>query len=271
MKSKGTKIASIFIAMLVMSTFAVSPVMACAPSGTDCLQASADGNTYGMFSNITALDSKSVDMHVQTTWKSSDIQKLIQTLNEKGYELNQSDAQGLSTTVKDTYYEAIGLPFASTDNSDGALVAIVKNNKIVKIQATIVHRDKDRFPTSVEVLTVNGNIVETESATTDSIFGVGIKTSIASIASIASTSPLINLDQVTSSSSSECDGCKLLYDVACVVGCGVGMYGLCLIAGLTTGVGGLACVIVAGLVCWVVDEYGCDYGGEAACVLLGYC
>jgi halocin C8-like bacteriocin domain-containing protein len=255
--------------MLVVSMVLVTPTMAC-PAGKDCLQASEDGNTYGMFSNIKKLDSKTVDKYVQTALESNEIQKLIQTLNEKGYELNQADAQGLSTTVKDTYYEAVALPFASTDNSEVTLVAVIKDNKIVKVQATVLHRDKDLFPTSVDVLTVNGNNVETESATTDSIVGVGAKTKIASIVSIASTSPISHLDQAISSSSS-CSACKLLYDVACNVGCGVGMATICAIAGLTTGIGGVACTVVAGLVCYAIDLYGCDYGGQAACVIIGYC
>jgi len=271
MKNKGTRIAALFMAMLVMSMFAVAPAMACAPGGTGCLQASANGNTYGMFSDITTLDSKSVDIHVQNALKSDDIQKLVQTLNKKGYKLNQEYAQGLSTTVEDTYYEGVGLPFVGTDNSDATLVAIMNNdNEIIKVQATIVHRDKDQFPTSIDILTVSGNSIETESATIDSIFGTGAKVSIASIASVDSTSPLIQIDQITTSSA-ECSGCKTLYGVACKYGCAITMGVLCSIAGLTTGVGGIACIVVATAVCTVVDEYGCDYGEEAACVLLGYC
>lgn len=255
--------------MLVVCMVLVSPALAC-PAGTDCLKTSADGNTYGMFSNITSLDSKTVEKHLQTALESNDVQKLIQALNERGYKLNQADAQGLSTTVKDTYYEGVGLPFTSTDNSQVILVAIIKDNKIIKVQASILHRDKDLFPTSADVLTVNGNTIETESATTESIIGVGAKAKIASIVSIVSTSPLSQLDQVTASSSS-CSACKLLYDVACNVGCGVGMAVICALAGLTTGIGGVACTVVAGLVCYAIDLYGCDYGGQAACIVIGYC
>lgn len=255
--------------MLIVGMVMVTPTLAC-PAGTDCLQTSANGNTYGIFSNITSLDSKTVDKHVQTVLEADDVQKLIQTLNERGYKLNQADAQGLSTTVEDTYYEAVGFPFTSTDNSKVTLVAIIKDSKIIKVQATILHRDKDLFPTSADVLTVNGGIVKTESATTESIIGVEAKAKIASIVSIVSTSPLSQLGQVTSSSSS-CSACKLLYDVACNVGCGVGMATICALAGLTTGIGGVACTVVAGLVCYAIDLYGCDYGGQAACVVIGYC
>ncbi|MCM1985975.1 halocin C8-like domain-containing protein [Methanococcoides seepicolus] len=235
------------------------------------MQASADGNTYGMFSDITTLDSKSVDIHVQNALKSNDIQKLVQTLNKKGYKLNQEYAQGLSTTVEDTYYEGVGLPFLGTNNSDASIIAIMNNdNEIIKMQATIVHRDKDQFPTSVDLLTVNGNSIETESATVDSIFGTGAKVSMASIASVDSTSPLIQIDQITTSSA-ECSGCKTLYGIVCVYGCAISMAVLCTIAGLTTGVGGIACVVVATALCGFIDEHGCDYGAEAACVLLGYC
>lgn len=248
----------------------VTPVLAC-PAGTNCGKTSANCpncvNNIGNLSNITKLNSETVDKNVQTILQSNDVKRLIIKLNSEGYKLNQTGAEGLSSTVIDTYYEAVALPFASTDNSDGAIVAILTNNKIVKVQATIVHRDKDQFPTSVKILTVNGNAIETESATIDS----GAKAYMASVVSIASTSPLSHLDQATSSLIS-CSTCKSLYNLACAVGCSLGMYAICGLLGLTTGAGGAACVVAATLLCAGIQQYGCDpYGAQAACVVAGYC
>jgi len=68
-----------------------------------------------------------------------------------------------------------------------------------------------------------------------------------------------------------CDACKILFNVACAVGCGVGIAALCVLAGITTIVGGLACAAVAAAVCWFISEYGCDVGADYACKQLGYC
>jgi len=68
-----------------------------------------------------------------------------------------------------------------------------------------------------------------------------------------------------------CDACKIIFNVACAVGCGVGITVLCVLAGITTIVGGIACAAVAGVVCWFISEYGCNPGAESACTQLGYC
>jgi halocin C8-like bacteriocin domain-containing protein len=247
----------------------ITPALAC-PAGTDCLQAYTEGSSFGQLSDITTLNSAVVDKHIQNALKVDDTQKLIETLVESGYELNKAEAMGLSTILDGIYYEAIGIPFVGADNSDGTLVVITNNDEIIKTQATIIHRDEDKFPISVDVLTVTDSNIKTESATMDGMFGAGVKTSVASAASIASSSPVRYLDQVTASSVT-CSACKALYDVACNVGCGVGMAVLCSLAGLTTGIGGIACATIAALVCYAIDQYGCDYGGQAACVVIGYC
>ncbi|AIG98577.1 Firmicute eSAT-6 protein secretion system EssA [Archaeoglobus fulgidus DSM 8774] len=68
-----------------------------------------------------------------------------------------------------------------------------------------------------------------------------------------------------------CGACKVLFEVACAVGCGVGMATLCILAGLTTGVGGIACAAIAAAVCWAIGEYGCDSGAGYVCTQIGYC
>jgi halocin C8-like bacteriocin domain-containing protein len=57
----------------------------------------------------------------------------------------------------------------------------------------------------------------------------------------------------------------------CDVGCGVGIAVLCVLAGITTIVGGIACAAVAAAVCWFISEYGCSPGADYACAQLGYC
>jgi halocin C8-like bacteriocin domain-containing protein len=68
-----------------------------------------------------------------------------------------------------------------------------------------------------------------------------------------------------------CDACKILFNVACAVGCGVGIAVLCVLAGITTIIGGIACAAVAAAVCWFISEYGCSPGAAYACAQLGYC
>nr|WP_320160774.1 halocin C8-like domain-containing protein [uncultured Methanoregula sp.] len=68
-----------------------------------------------------------------------------------------------------------------------------------------------------------------------------------------------------------CDACKILFNVACAVGCGVGITALCVLAGITTIVGGILCAAVAAAVCWFISEYGCSPGAQSACTQLGYC
>lgn len=68
-----------------------------------------------------------------------------------------------------------------------------------------------------------------------------------------------------------CDACKILFNLACAIGCGVGMYALCVIAGLTTIIGGAVCAVIAAAVCWFIGTYGCTSGADYACTQLGYC
>ncbi len=68
-----------------------------------------------------------------------------------------------------------------------------------------------------------------------------------------------------------CDACKVLFNVACAVGCGVGMATLCVLAGVTTVVGGIFCAGIAAAVCWFIGEFGCSAGADYACAQLGYC
>lgn len=269
MKMKyGKKVASLFMAMLIVSMFAVAPAMAC-PAGVNCMQ-TFDGGDYGTLSNVNSLEVASVNDNVDMVLNDNDVKELVKKLNKRGYELDYSNADGLSSTIEGTYYEGIGIPLKGQNNSDGALVVITEGKEIVKIQATIIQRDEDQFPTAVEVLIMNNGAVESESATIDDMFGAGAKALLTSSASMVATSPVGKLSQVTTSSV-ECDACILLYNAACSVGCGVSLYILCGMAGIGTGVGGLICTAAAALVCWAIGVYGCDYGGQAACVVIGYC
>lgn len=77
--------------------------------------------------------------------------------------------------------------------------------------------------------------------------------------------------ELTVPKTTACDACKILFELACAVGCGVGIAALCVLAGITTIVGGILCAAVAGAVCYFISEFGCDPGSQYACEQLGYC
>jgi halocin C8-like bacteriocin domain-containing protein len=77
--------------------------------------------------------------------------------------------------------------------------------------------------------------------------------------------------EVTIPKTTACDACQILFDLACVIGCGVGITVLCVLAGITTIVGGILCAAVAGAICYFIGEFGCDPGAQYACEQLGYC
>lgn len=251
--------------LLVIGMILVTPAMAC-PAGTNCSQTSTDCTTcddFGNLSNITKLDSKKVQESTQIALKSEDVERLIKKLDSKGYKLNQTGIAGMGATLNnETYYEAVGLTLDSKDNSTGALIAIFENDKIVKVEAQIVERDKTGYPLSIEILTVNGNTIVSESGEVSDILNGKTKASLISSATLAPIAPLaINA----------CTACKLLVGAACNIGCGIEMALLCAIAGVSTIVGGIACATVASAVCYVIDQYGCAPGALNLCRKANYC
>ncbi len=83
-----------------------------------------------------------------------------------------------------------------------------------------------------------------------------------------------------SSSGVECWACTTVGDVACTVGCGVGIAVICLSVSITSGLGGLGCGAVASTICGFLaatsERYLCaacqaDYGVEWACHFAGWC
>ncbi len=77
--------------------------------------------------------------------------------------------------------------------------------------------------------------------------------------------------EVTMPKTTACDACKILFNVTCAIGCDVGIALICVLAGITTIVGGLACWAVASAICYFIGEYGCDVDAQDACERLGYC
>ncbi|MDR7666369.1 halocin C8-like domain-containing protein [Methanosarcina sp. Z-7115] len=263
--------------ILVIGMILVTPVLAC-PAGTktqisvNCPNCS---NGLKYITTIAKLDSNEINNYLPVVSKDARVEKLTKELTSRGYKLNTKDTTGMNVTLANDsllpgVIKELIIPFTSTDNSQVGILAGIKDNKIIKVQAIITHRDEDLFPTSVDALTVKGNNIETETVTTDSVLGVGAKDRINSAFTIASTSPLGNVIKATTSSVT-CSGCMALWDWACAIGCGVGMYGLCLAAGLASGIGGLACVVVASAVCYGVGQWGCGMDDYTSCVLLGYC
>ncbi len=252
--------------MLVVGMVLVTPAMAC-PAGTDCSQTSIDCTTCGILENIThvtKLDSEIIDKNLIIALKSDGVNKLIKELELNGYKLNQSSTVGLGITLANgSYMEGIALPFESTDNSLAGIYVIIENNDISKVEAKIIHKDEDQFPTSVDVLTVNENSIIAESANVSSVISNMDKKSLSSTIGLTSVSPKITI--------SKCTACKELYNIGCAIGCGVEMQLLCTAAGIANIAGGLACVVLAGIVCTLIADYGCSKSGTYICTLGEYC
>jgi halocin C8-like bacteriocin domain-containing protein len=256
--NKGIKIASLFMAMLVVSMFAVAPAMACVPQqnvdaenlgGTTC---STCGS--GSYSNITRLNSEELANNLHVVLNSANVKKLTKELNSKGYKLNLIDSRGVGLTRSDgTFVEGVVLPFISEDNSDVGILAEVNMHKVSKVVAVLINKNDELVPTFVERLTIENNIISTEKMDV----------------------PLNNvssLSEVTTLSYTKCDACQDLYNVACAVGCGLDVALICLIAGVSTVVGGLACTAIAATVCYFIGKYGCDPEAEYFCTqYTSYC
>ncbi|RJT07584.1 halocin C8-like domain-containing protein [Halococcus sp. IIIV-5B] len=69
----------------------------------------------------------------------------------------------------------------------------------------------------------------------------------------------------TTQATAKCKGCKLLVKAACAIGCGAGTAAICVLAGVTTLVGGIACGAAAAAVCFVISEFGCNRGAPFIC------
>ncbi|AKB18219.1 halocin C8-like domain-containing protein [Methanosarcina sp. WWM596] len=265
LNSKARKISGLFMIMLVVGMMLVTPAIAC-PAGTNCSQTSTDCTTCGNFgnlSNITKLDSNKVEEGVQTALESDDVKRLIKKLDSKGYKLNQTEIAGMGATLNnETYYEAVGLTLDSKHNSTGALIAVFENDEIIKVRAQIVERDETGYPLSVEILTVNGNTIVSESGEVSDILNGKTKASLISSAALA---------PITPRAMDACTACKLLAEGACNIGCGLEMAIFCALLGIPAIVGGLTCAAIATMVCFVVGEFGCEPTALDLCREAGYC
>jgi len=189
-------------------------------------------------------------------------------LESEGYKLNQTEVAGISANLNNkTHYEAIGIPFVGTDNSTGVLGTVFENNKIIKVEAQIVKRDATGYPLSIETITVTGNTIVSESGNVSDLLNGETKESLATSASLGSITPQITIDK--------CTACKQIVGVICNIGCNIGcnveLSLICILAGVTTIVGGLACGAVVTTMCYFVDQYGCSSSALDLCKKAKYC
>ncbi|MDY9926423.1 halocin C8-like domain-containing protein [Methanosarcina sp.] len=209
------------------------------------------------------MDSNKVEEGVQTALESDDVKRLIKKLDSKGYKLNQTEIAGMGATLNnETYYEAVGLTLDSKHNSTCALIAVFENDEIIKVRTQIVERDETGYPLSVEILTVNGNTIVSESGEVSDILNGKTKASLISSATLA---------PITPRAMGACTACKLLSEGACNIGCGLEMAIFCALLGIPAIVGGLTCAAIATVVCIVVGEFGCGPTELDLCREAGYC
>ncbi|MCO5382980.1 MAG: halocin C8-like domain-containing protein [Methanosarcina barkeri] len=248
---------------LVIGMILVTPALAC-PPGQKCTGNCPNCvNNIANLKNITKIDSATINQDWQTVLKSSDFKKLVKQLESEGYQLNKSGVAGISATLNGTNYEAVGIPLVSKDNSTGVIAAVLENSKIIKVEAQIVKRDSTGFPLSIKSETVTGKSIVSENADVSDLLNGQTKESLAANASLGSITPLITLDK--------CTACRQIVGVICDVGCGVELSLICILAGVTTIIGGLACGAVVTTMCFFVDWYGCAPGATQLCKNAGYC
>lgn len=143
---------------------------------------------------------------------------------------------------------------------DADLAIRVRDGSVDTGRATITRYDQDGRPNNVEVLNVvdGGVRARHESLNTADL---SVETAVSS----GEVSPAFFHE------TSSCTACKLLYDAACAVGCGVGMAALCLAAGITSVAGSLTCAGIGASVCWFIGRFGCSPTAGYACDYLGFC
>jgi len=249
--------------MLVIGMILVTPALAC-PAGTNCSgNCPTCINNLGSLKDIKKLDSTTVDKDWQTALQSDEVKRLIKKLDSEGYKLSQTGVAGISATLNGTNYKAVGIPLVSTDNSTGVLAAAFENNKIIKVEAQIVNRDATGFPLSIKTETVTGKTIVSESGNVSDLLDGATKESLAAEASLGTITPQVAIDK--------CTACRQIVGVICNVGCGVELSLICILAGVTTIVGGLACGAIVTTMCYFVDWYGCSPGALSLCRDAGYC
>lgn len=263
LNNKAKRISGLSMIVLVIGMILVTPVLAC-PAGTKCSgNCPTCINNLGNLSDITKLSTNIVDKNVQIASQSNEVKRLIKKLESEGYKLNQTEVAGISANLNKTHYEAIGIPFVGTDNSTGVLGTVFENNKIIKVEAQIVKRDATGYPLSIETITVTGNTIVSESGNVSDLLNGETKESLATSASLGSITPQITIDK--------CTACKQIVGVICNVGCNVELSLICILAGVTTIVGGLACGAVVTTMCYFVDQYGCSPSALDLCKKAKYC
>lgn len=166
------------------------------------------------------------------------------------------DARVFETTGADgTSYRVVsftpsyrGPPARAPDENTTTNIAIsvTECGSIRDVRATRTVRGDDDSPEAVTVFALeNGRVVANEYS-----IEVDLGQTTGSVVETAAVS--------------KCSACRTIFDLACVVGCGVGTGAICLMAAVTI-VGGLACAAVAAAVCYFIGRFGCSPGARAAC------
>ena len=253
-RNKGMQLSAVLAVMLLVCMVFV-PAVSAAPAIEKVTQTSYDSSTcptcgIGDISDIYKLDRVELADHLHIVLNSAEVKKLTKELESTGYELHLENARGLSvTTATDgNPAEGVVLPFSGQDDTEVGILAEVNKHKVIKAVAVLTHKNESGFPISVEQLSVSHGKIISE------------KVDVASI-----------LNSDVSIQYNACDACKDLYGVCCAVGCGLDVALLCILAGVTTIVGGLACTVVAAVVCYFIGVYGCAPEAAEFCDWIGYC
>ncbi|ELY37429.1 halocin C8-like domain-containing protein [Natronorubrum tibetense] len=153
----------------------------------------------------------------------------------------------------------------SNENTQYSLAVTLRGSSVVSNKATIVSFDDGDIPTDATSISVReGDIEESEESVEindpeDPETSAGHETTGAETASVTVQSTSCNL-------------CRTIFDLACVVGCGVGAAALCLLAGVTTfGTGFIVCAGVTAAVCYFIQRFGCTPPSRTACTEMSYC
>lgn len=267
-QNKGTKIASLFMAMLIVSMFFVAPAMACVPFAQAMNGSSTENNfTVEDFTieDSTIEDNFTIETEGELGKLSSllditlnkDAMTVIKDLQSKGYKLqyNQINVQKLYPKDEEEHEATIAIIPAKSEETDkvGQIIFASNGEKTI-VGNAIIEYSEDYG--KMEIYEINNGIEHN--------YIVENKAGVMFV----DGEPIITGMQTTSST--DCDTCITVCEYIYATGCGLTGYATCTL--------GCACftgpaAVVCPGICAVVFAVICLYGSNNTCPVLcqGYC
>jgi hypothetical protein len=252
MKNKGTRIAALFMAMLVMSMFAVAPAMACAPSAQ-----AIDGSSIEDDFTIETEDGLGELSALLDIALDEDAREVINDLQSKGYKLQykQMNVQKMYPKNTDEREATIAIIPAATEKSDKAGQVIFASNGDKTIVGNAIIDIREDYG-KMEIYEINDGV--------ENNYVVENKAGVMYV----DGEPV--LTEMQTDSGTDCDICMTVCDYVYTAGCGLTGFVTCTLGcACFSGPAAVACPPI----CAVVFAAICLYGSNNSCPILcqDYC